>query len=372
MKLPTLYKKTSTGAIQFWEIDTGEYDGVAFINTTYGQLGTDSPQTTADYIQKGKNIGKKNETTPMQQAQLEAKARWKKQLKKGYVESIEAAQSGAVSEEIQGGVDVMLAKTYSKDGHKIVYPAYISPKLDGLRCVAIVKDGVCTLWSRTRKLITSMPQIVSALEKLNYNAIFDGEIYANTHSNNFEEIVSLVRQKSPDQNCNKMQYHIFDMVNNLPYSQRLQELKTIVSNLKSQYVIAVESNLVHNEEEALEYFDKFLEQKFEGAMIRNKDSCYTGKRSSDLQKIKEFEDDEFEIIGIEEGRGKLAGHVGAFVCITKEGLTFKAKMMGATRRLKDYFDDYTLWKGKLLTVKYQALTSYGIPRFPVGKSVRIE
>ncbi len=63
-KFPTLYKKTNTGAIQFWEIfvqeQRGSVDGQAgTINTKYGQLNTDSPQTTFDLITEGKNIGKR-------------------------------------------------------------------------------------------------------------------------------------------------------------------------------------------------------------------------------------------------------------------------------------------------------------------------
>jgi DNA ligase-1 len=45
-------------------------------------------------------------------------------------------------------------------------------------------------------------------------------------------------------------------------------------------------------------------------------------------------------------------------------------MSGSTERLKEYFENPKLWRGKILTVQYQALTSYGIPRFPVGKAIR--
>jgi len=371
---PTLYKKTNTGAIQYWSIAVLEtpHSGTFYdIVTEYGQLGTSSPQFTTDMITKGKNIGKANETSVWKQAELEAEAKWTKQLKKGYVESIDAAEAGELDGLIEGGIDVMLAKSYAKDGHKIKYPAFISPKLDGLRCVAIVKDGECTLWSRTRKPITSMPHIVAALSNLPYNAIFDGEIYANTHSNNFEEIVSLVRQEEPDSNCEKMQYHIFDLVNESPYQERLRDLRTMVEGIGSAYIRAVDSKLVSNEEEALDYFQLVTSQKFEGAMIRNKDSAYVGKRSADLQKIKEFEDAEFEIVGIEEGRGKLTGHVGAFICRTREGTEFKAKMSGATERLREYFCNHGLWQRRFLTIQFQGLTGKEkVPRFPVGLRIR--
>jgi len=214
-----------------------------------------------------------------------------------------------------------------------------------------------------------MPHIVESLTGL-ADVTLDGEIYSDTHSDNFEEIVSLVRQENPDANHAKVQYHIFDVVNDSPYYARLKTLQEVVKKVNSPHVKAVESLLVEDEEQALDYFQIFTAKKFEGAMIRNADSFYVGKRSADLQKIKEFEDREFEIVDIEEGRGKLSGHVGAFVCVTDEGLTFKAKMSGNTDRLKDYFQDRKLWEGKLLTVQYQSFTQYGAPRFPVGLRIR--
>ena len=117
--------KTNTGAIQFWKIEvlTGHPQG-AQIYTEFGQLGTDKPQSTTDLITKGKNIGKKNETNPLQQAQLEAKSKWDKQKKKGVVETVEAAQNEEVDSLIEGGIVPMLAHKFSEQAHKIVYPAF--------------------------------------------------------------------------------------------------------------------------------------------------------------------------------------------------------------------------------------------------------
>jgi ATP-dependent DNA ligase len=123
---------------------------------------------------------------------------------------------------------------------------------------------------------------------------------------------------------------------------------------------------VDSEDDVPNFFELFRSQGYEGAMLRNSDGLYVNKRSSDLIKVKEMQDDEFDIIGIEEGRGKLAGHVGALVCITRDGQEFKAKPAGATERLREYFLDHGLWRGRQLVVKFQSLTSYGIPRFPVG------
>ena len=75
-------------------------------------------------------------------------------------------------------------------------------------------------------------------------------------------------------------------------------------------------------------------------------------------------------MGIEEGRGKLTGHVGAFVCRTEEGKEFKAKLKGSLDHLATLFQNPKMWKGKRLTVRYQNLTADGVVRFPVGIAIR--
>lgn len=367
MKLPKLYKKTSTGAIQFWEIEATSNQ----IITTYGQLDTASPQQTTDLISSGKNIGRSNETTIEHQTELEAKAKWEKQLKKGYAQTLDDATSGKVDQIIEGGVPPMLAHKFSEQGHKIQYPAYTQPKLDGIRCVAIINNGKCTLWTRTRKLITSVPHIEKELEKMfsEEDIILDGELYNHSFKTNFEKIVSIVRQEIPMEGHQVVQYHIYDLVdNNLTFDQRYKKL---LENTYNRTIVLVETQLVSNEPELIDMFDLFKNLGYEGSMVRNKDGKYVNKRSYDLQKIKDFIDGEFQIVGVEEGRGKLQGHVASFVCQMDDGKQFKAKMKGDTERLKDYFNDHSLWLNKKLTVKYQGLTGKnGVPRFPVGIVIR--
>jgi ATP-dependent DNA ligase len=382
MMLPTLYKKTSTGAIQYWKIAVHQIVPVAecpvpvgVIVTEHGQLGTDSPQTTEDTISEGKNIGKKNETTAVRQAELEAQAKWEKQKKKGYVESLEAAQKGEVDEIIEGGIVPMLAQSFADHGHKIKYPCYAQPKLDGIRCIAIVKDGKCTLWTRTRKPITSVPHIVEEIERVygKLDIILDGELYNHSLKKDFEKIVSMVRQEEPAEGCEIVQYHIYDVVTDQTFGDRWENFlsRLPTPNEPPKYCFMVSTGMIHSEDQVQTVFEASVKMGFEGLMLRNKDAKYVNKRSYDLQKVKEFEDAEFDIVGVEEGRGKLAGKVGSFVCVMPNGKTFLAKMAGDTDRLREYFENPSLWQGKRLTVKYQGLTGKeGVPRFPVGVAIR--
>lgn len=370
---PTLFKLTSTNAIQYWKISVEEFIGnYGKIITEYGQLGTDKPQITTDVISVGKNNGKANETTPYEQATKEAEATWQKKLKSGYVKSEEEATSGKVDSIIEGGVLPMLAFTFEDYSNKIKYPAYISRKLDGVRCLAIVKNGKCSLWTRQRHAINTMPIINGALEKLfpKEDIILDGELFSASLPN-FEKLISIVKNEKPDFekeiDRTRMEYHIFDIVSKDSFSTNVEKLKTLHG--KDSKIKIVEQLIINSKEEAIEKTKEFITNNYEGGMIRNKDSIYQNKRSYDLLKLKFFKEDEFPIVGIKEGRGKLKGHVGSFICsIGKD--TFDVKMDGSTSRLKEYFETPNLWKGKLLTITFQNYTKNGSPRFPIGKCIR--
>ena len=365
---PTLYKKNSNGSIQQWTISV---DG-STITKVYGQK-DGKLQATTDFISEGKNIGKKNETTPEEQALAEAEAQWtkKKTGAKGYVETIESAEAGESDALVEGGILPMLAKKFSEQGSKIVYPAYAQPKLDGIRCVAIVKDGKCTLWTRTRKPIVSMQHIVDYLEDKykDQDIILDGELYNHDYKDKFEEIVSLVRPEYVKDGANVVQYHVFDIIAKEIFQTRFINNLKILNNKLNIPIVLVESILVLNEEELMEAFTKFRAKGYEGAIVRNTNSDYVNKRSNDLQKIKEFDDAEFVIEEVIDGRGRMANKA-IFTCSTDDGNQFSVKMEGSLERLETIYNNPHTVIGKKLTVRYQGYTNGNVPRFPIGISIR--
>ena len=110
--------------------------------------------------------------------------------------------------------------------------------------------------------------------------------------------------------------------------------------------------------------------KMEGAMARNIDSPYEGKRSYNLQKLKDFTDAEYEILGIVEGEGGLAGHVGAFIMDNGDGQRFNSKLIGKFSRLKYLFEHPEEAIGKMATIRFQGFTDDGIPRINTMRCIR--
>lgn len=374
--LPTLFKKTNTSALQYWKIWVEHKLSDSIIRTEYGQVGTISPQQTSDLISTGKNIGKSNETTRNQQAELEALYKWEKKKKRGYVEEIKDAQSGKVDNLITGGIDPMLAHSYDKQGHKIKFPCFCQPKLDGHRCIAIIKNGKCSLWSRTRKPITSSPHIIKELEANFKDCILDGELYSHKFKDNFEYISHLVRQEIPDEKHTDIEYHIYDIVDTLPFEIRYYSILYSDPILKRSSIFKfcklVDTRSITHSEQIKYFFDLYKDAGYEGLILRNSDGGYENKRSYNLQKVKEFEDSEFKVIAVIEGKGKLRGHAGSFTCEDPmSGETFDVKMSGDINKLQEYFKNPRLWKNKMLTVQFQGRTgAKGVPRFPVGLRFR--
>jgi len=108
-----LYKKDSKGKTRVLEIKVMG----SIITTNYGII-NGSMVTKTKTITEGKNIGKSNETSPEEQAVLEATSIWQKKKDKGYFESIKETKNAKSSLP-------MLAHTFSKRKHNISYPAYV-------------------------------------------------------------------------------------------------------------------------------------------------------------------------------------------------------------------------------------------------------
>ena len=391
-RFPRLFKKTNTGAIQYWDIFAEELTatGQAAVVTVYGQLGTPSPQRTSDTVKSGKNAGKANATTAYEQAQKNAKGKWDKQKKKGYVETEYDARTQKLDDQTgDAGIFPMLAQKFAEFPNKVKWPAYIQAKLNGHRCIAVIKDGKATLFSRKREVITGVPHINKVLEEsFTENVILDGELFnaqVNEASDDytgvktpdaftFQELGSCVRSKVPKGRFELVEYHVYDMVNDKSFVDRYDELQVLFSTVTDMKTVrCVQTGMVDSPEAVDAIMLDLRALGYEGAMLRNGAGKYTqNKRSYDLLKVKKFVDEEFEITGIEEGSGKLQGHVGSFVCKTKEGFVFTCKKDGPLSYLKEYFEDHSLWQGKFLTVRYANLTEGDepVPFHGVGIDIR--
>jgi len=124
--------------------------------------------------------------------------------------------------------------------------------------------------------------------------------------------------------------------------------------------------IVVNYAEAKAYHDTCVQNGFEGGMLKNADGIYMFQyNSDDIEKVKEFEDAEFEIIGGKEGTGTDTGCI-IYRCITESGREFDARPRGTVEDRQQMFIDLPNVIGKKLIVRFAEYSEDGIPLQPVG------
>ena len=127
---------------------------------------------------------------------------------------------------------------------------------------------------------------------------------------------------------------------------------------------------VRSDVEKKKYHDTWVNMGFEGGMLKNIQGLYMFEyNSNDLEKVKSFEDAEFEIIGGKQGTGTDEGCV-IFRCKTKDGLEFDVRPRGTQEERREMYNNLDSYIGKPLTVRFPELTDSGIPAQPVGIAVR--
>lgn len=362
---PTLYKKSKTGEIREWKIWVSS--NVYYIEHGYVD---GAKQKDTRLIKSGKNIGKANETTPEQQAMSEAEAKFKKQKDKGYVENLEATEDLVYLP--------MLAHKFEDKKKYITWPCFAQPKLDGVRCFARVINGEVVLTTRNGKRFPHMEHLFADIKMFPNieNLILDGELYSDKET--FNTVVGLVKKENltdeDKETIKNINMRLYDCVFldqlDADFICRDKFLQNTFDTFTFKYLAKVCSVEVNNEKEALDKHNLFVQQGFEGLILRNFKGAYElNKRSNNLQKFKHFFDDEYKITSFEEGEGRAAGTV-VWHCVTKEGKTFKVRPRGTEKERAYWFQNGKKFVGENLTVRYQEISPDGIPRFPVGIAIR--
>lgn len=280
----------------------------------------------------------------------------------------------------------MLACSTIPNVQSIDYPVLASPKMDGIRCLII--EGKA--YSRYLQLIPNK-HIQDSLQALNMHG-FDGELMLKTGDFNNVQSAVMSADGRPD-----FEYVVFDYFDspNTAYSSRL--MKAIVEVPKSNLVRTIPMIVAHTAKQMSELYEEWLNDGYEGAIVRNPSSPYKYGRSTLKQgwmlKLKNFDDAEAVITGFEElqhnyneatvgtlGETKRSHHqenkhggntLGALVCsfngvVVKLGTGFTSSERARLWSSRDKLI------GQHVTFKYQELSKYGVPRFPVYKGIRYE
>jgi len=363
-----IYKKDSKGK-------TRELEVKALGDMLYQISGLlDGKKVTHEKQCKAKNVGRSNETTPQQQATVQAAALIIKKIREGYFYTIEEAQSNNV-------IMPMLAKDYFKELKKLKKHKKIAtqPKLDGIRNITHYKYSTqsSNALSRKNKPIINIDPILKDLNEVvaldcnecdDFNdLIFDGELYL--HGKTFQEVTKLIKNPWGERN-ETPQYWIYDMIiPNTTFQERSALLKAMFADYEGLNIVIVPTKIIDNTEEAIKAaFLEYIELGYEGMMIRVLDSEYKIKgRSSDLLKYKEFETVTLLIADITPNDAKPT-HGTVWTVFNGNLQKTGAKLSHEDREdLLTNKDDYI---GRMGEFRYFEETDAGLMRFPVFLGVR--
>ena len=373
-----LIKKNQNGKDVFWQGITKKN----IIQISYGAVGG-KIVSQEKIIKSGKNIGKKNETTPEMQAALELNSIAQKKIEGGYkpTKDSDAVIIDTKKSKLQLSSAPIPMTAYVANDHikKISgQKLFIQYKYDGFRCIYDIK--LKKLYSRSQKEFVSLPSLIKHLENSipkNYPFDFlDGELYS--HNLSFEKISSIVasRKTIPDIETQEMiKFVAFDTfstessASHITFEARYNTMKNLLPKNNTRLEIAptyaknkqnfIDSSLF----ELSEDLKKSEDLGYEGIMIRL-DKPYEHRRSYAIYKLKSFFDMEGECIGFKEEENKY-GVLGAVIFKLPNGLTVEGRPAMTVEEKAEIWNNKKKYLGKIGTLKYQELTTGQVPRFPV-------
>lgn len=380
---PKLFGSDIKGKTKEWNIvviNNGDY---SVIEIEYGYVSGKMTKGTKK-ITHGKNIGKRNQTTHFEQAILEAQSKWKKKTEQEFSKNIsDGMNKGVRSSESESDssneLDVvfpMLASDFQKFKHKIKYPVYIQPKLDGYRMIFNSQNKSCN--SRQGKPFDAIKRnsLYKELCCIKETIILDGELYQ--HGGVFEHL-GILRKKKLDesdyQKLEQIEYHVYDYVDKTKsYKDRLDFLKNFFSKNSFRHIRLVETHIVSSENEVKDQHLTFVKDNYEGSIIRTVSGKYRCKaRSQDLLKFKDFIDSEYKIVGFTHEQDTASNKdLVIWICINENGDKFNVRPKGTREERNNLYQRGQEFIGQQIQVKYFELTDSGIPRFPTTKSESYE
>lgn len=256
---------------------------------------------------------------------------------------------------------VPINKTKPKSGKSYL----IEPKYDGLRAIAVIKGNSVTLLSRNGLEFTSVEHLKEPLLKLaaGRDMFFDGELV----NGNFNSSSSAVRRKNQTNSDTK--YYIFDRLEADEWGAVTREQGHRRMLLARDFELNREEGLQlvpsyrATPEEFMRYYNHFLDQGHEGAMVKDPMGHYRFKKHKDWIKIKPVNDVDLLVESLVQGEGKYSGMLGA-VIVKHRGKRVNVGSGFSDEQRAEFWTNPMLLKGKIIEVQYHEETPDGSLRHP--------
>ena len=342
MSKTVLYAKDASGTIREWNIEELE-DGILI---THGVMGG-SMQEKFEEISEGLAT-----RTLEEQIRSRANSRINKKIDSGYTKDLNKAKNTKRTNAL-GFEKPMLAQRFDKVKKLDLENAFIQSKFDGNRMLIKNENGNNLAYTRNGKIMESMPELLEGI-KIPEGVTIDGEIYC--HGESLQTIVSWVKRRQ--ENTLKLRFQAYDIMNGMPYEDRLEEL---TSYDLGGYAEVVPTWKYTEGMEIKEQLKNQISLGYEGLIIRPDGFGYENKRSNGLIKVKSFFDEEFLIDKILLSKDGIP----VLHCLTEEGIDFKVTAPGSFAEKNFIYENKTTIVGLYAHVEYSQITKDGRPFHPV-------
>ena len=283
---------------------------------------------------------------------------------------------------------VMLAESYDKKKDKVKGKFYITLKLDGNRCIAIVEDGVAKFFSRKGQVIEGMVELEEQFSTFP-NGVYDGEVLLVNKDNLPSDELFRATQKviRKDGEKKDLEFYIFDTLtiaefkdgkSKRTYEQRRNILNTVVVEYtkETKNIHVLEVLYEGEDKEAIPAYASVMESRgYEGVMVNTASGLYQTKRVNDLLKVKSMKTADLLVMSIEKAiDGQFEG------LLSRVNVEYKGNLVGVgsgftLEQRRQYIEDPDLICGKIIEVQFfeesqDEKTGQLSLRFPVFKGIR--
>lgn len=275
-----------------------------------------------------------------------------------------------INKEIPGLIptfNVQLANKYFDKPEYVEGKTFaLTTKIDGGRIIALKEDGKVSFYTRAGQKYEGLVDLEDEMSRLMPdNICLDGEITLLVRGNlsskdAYKETMKIVRTKDKEKHGIKML--VFDAMSvsdfkaqtsSMTYIQRRQMLDCMSAFDTARYFELLP--ILYRGSDTGE-ITRILEEEVsngeEGIMINICDAPYEFKRTNSLLKCKKFDSLDLEVVGVEEGSGRLAGMLGAVQVRYKDGNIVRVGSGFSDAERKQYWANPELILNKVVEVKY--------------------
>lgn len=301
--------------------------------------------------------------------------------------------ASTINKEIPGLIptfSVQLANKYFDKPQYVEGKTFaVTTKIDGGRIIALKENGQVSFYTRAGQKYEGLVDLEDEMSRLMPdNTCLDGEITLLVRGNlsskeAYKQTMKIVRQTTnPEKHGIKML--VFDCMTAEEfknqycpndYTVRRANAELLFNQIDFQYFELLPILYRGSDTSKItELLEEEVANGEEGIMINICDALYEFKRTNSLLKVKKMQTMDLEIIGFEEGTGRLVGTLGAILVRYKDGNVVKVGSGFSDEIRTLIWTEPSDFLGKIVEIQYFEETTNADGgkslRFPIFKDFR--